>query len=106
MLEAVSQPGTQVLESTPSPRFMKTHLPFSLLPPALLDTCKAVYVARDPRDVAVSFYHLNKSIRTQGYIGDFKTYWKYFHKGLRKFMFIKSIKQTFSKQAMRKYYSM
>ncbi|CAH2073442.1 unnamed protein product, partial [Iphiclides podalirius] len=44
----------------------------------LLDTAKVVYVARDPRDVAVSFYHLNRAMRTQGYIHDFKTYWKFF----------------------------
>lgn len=82
LLEAVSKPGTKILENLPSPRFIKTHLPLSLLPPELLDTCKVVYVARDPRDVAVSFYHLNRSMRTQGYRGDFKTYWNYFHTDL------------------------
>jgi hypothetical protein len=29
-----------LLEATPGPRFIKTHIPFSLLPPNLLDTCK------------------------------------------------------------------
>ncbi|XP_047988246.1 luciferin sulfotransferase-like isoform X2 [Leguminivora glycinivorella] len=60
----------------PSPRFIKTHMPFSLLPANLLDTTKVVYVARDPRDVAVSFYHHNKLLI--GYTGDFKTYWNLF----------------------------
>ncbi|CAH2240193.1 jg1758 [Pararge aegeria aegeria] len=78
LLEYVSQPGTEQLVDAPSPRFVKTHLPLSLLPPTLLDRAKVIYVARDPRDVAVSFYHLNKSMRTQGYIGDFKTYWRFF----------------------------
>ncbi|XP_004930400.2 sulfotransferase 1C4 isoform X1 [Bombyx mori] len=78
LLEDVIQPGTDQLASMPSPRFIKTHLPLSLLPPDLLETAKMVYVARDPRDVVVSFYHLNRLIRTQGYIGDFKTYWHYF----------------------------
>ncbi|CAG9783943.1 unnamed protein product [Diatraea saccharalis] len=34
-----------------SPRFIKSHLPLSMLPPALLDTCKVVHIARDPRDI-------------------------------------------------------
>lgn len=67
-----------------SPRFIKSHLPLSLLPPTLLDTCKVVFVARDPRDVAVSFYHHNRRFKPLGYVGDFKTFWNYFVKGLGK----------------------
>lgn len=68
----------------PSPRFFKSHLALSLLPPSLLDTCKVVFVARDPRDVSVSFYHHNRLFITPGYVGDFKTYWSYVTKGLGK----------------------
>ncbi|CAB3228639.1 unnamed protein product [Arctia plantaginis] len=82
LLEFVVQPGTDQLANIPSPRFIKSHMPLSLLPPKLLDTAKMIYVARDPRDVAVSFYHLNRLIRTQGYVGDFKTYWNFFGKSL------------------------
>ncbi|XP_063620495.1 luciferin sulfotransferase-like [Cydia splendana] len=78
LLELVSQPGTEQLAENTSQRFIKTHLPISLLPPTLLDKGRMVYVARDPRDVAVSFYHLNRLIRTQGYVGDFKMYWNFF----------------------------
>ncbi|XP_068629343.1 sulfotransferase 1C4-like [Battus philenor] len=78
VLQWVTQPGTEQLALIRTPRFVKSHMPLSLLPPNLLETAKVVYVARDPRDVAVSFFHLNKSMRTQGYIGDFKTYWKFF----------------------------
>lgn len=85
LLEMVTQPATEQLAEAPSPRFIKTHLPMSLLPPQVLETAKVVYVARDPRDVVVSFYHLNRLIRTQGYIGDFKTYWNYFIKDLREY---------------------
>lgn len=88
LLEQVCQPGTEQLAAGPSPRFIKTHLPLSLLPPALLDIGRMVYVARDPRDVAVSFFHLNRSIRTQGFTGDFKTYWGYFSGDLRKYFSI------------------
>ena len=40
-----------------SPRFLKTHLPFDLLPANLLDTAKVVYVCRHPIDAAVSLFH-------------------------------------------------
>ncbi|XP_059057081.1 luciferin sulfotransferase-like [Achroia grisella] len=59
----------------PSPRFIKSHLAFSLLPPNLLDTAKVVYVARDPRDAAVSFYHHHQIMKINGFQGDFKTFW-------------------------------
>lgn len=84
LLEQVTEPGTEQVARISSPRFVKTHMPMSLLPPKLLDTTRVVYVARDPRDVVVSFYHLNRIMRTQGYVGDFKTYWNYFIRGLRK----------------------
>lgn len=70
----------------PSPRFFKSHMPISLLPPSLLDTCKVVFVARDPRDVAVSFYHLCRLFKLIGYSGDLKTFWNYFIKGLGKYV--------------------
>jgi len=41
----------------PSPRIIKTHLPFELLPPKLLDKAKVIYVCRNPKDCCVSFYH-------------------------------------------------
>lgn len=85
LLEWVTQPATEQLALMNKQRFIKSHLPLSLLPPNLLDTAKVIYVARDPRDVAVSFYHLNRAMRTQGYVDDFKKYWKYFISDLREF---------------------
>jgi aryl sulfotransferase len=41
------------LERMPSPRFFKTHLPYSKLPRG----GKFIYLARDARDVAISFHH-------------------------------------------------
>ena len=38
-------------------RIIKSHLPFGLLPPGLLDKCKVIYVSRNPKDTAVSFYY-------------------------------------------------
>lgn len=37
------------------PRVFKTHLPLSMLPPKLLDTCRVVVVARNPNDSVVSW---------------------------------------------------
>ncbi|XP_077296310.1 sulfotransferase 4 isoform X3 [Arctopsyche grandis] len=83
MVHHVSSPVWEILDKIKTPRFIKTHLPFSLLPPTILTSgCKVIYVARNPKDVAVSFYHLNKLIRTQGYLGDFPKYWNYFQNSL------------------------
>ncbi|XP_026330644.1 sulfotransferase family cytosolic 1B member 1-like isoform X2 [Hyposmocoma kahamanoa] len=82
MVEKLSAPGYEVLANTMSPRFIKTHLPVSLLPLTLLDTCKTVYVARDPRDVAVSNYHFNKDNALYGLTAPFKDYFELFKKDL------------------------
>ncbi|XP_072273338.1 sulfotransferase 1B1-like isoform X2 [Pyxicephalus adspersus] len=53
-------PGSEILESVPSPRVIKTHLPVPLFPKSLWDkNVKIIYVARNPKDVAVSFYHFD-----------------------------------------------
>ncbi|XP_035947108.1 sulfotransferase 1A1 [Halichoerus grypus] len=50
--------GLEVLKDTPAPRLIKTHLPLALLPQTLLDQkVKVVYMARNAKDVAVSYYH-------------------------------------------------
>ena len=48
--------------SRTSPRLIKTHLPPALLPRALREASrpKVVYVARNPKDVAVSYYHMHQ----------------------------------------------
>ncbi|XP_059057000.1 sulfotransferase 1C4-like [Achroia grisella] len=71
-------PNIDAIFNAPSPRFIKSHLPFSLLPPTLLDTAKVVYVARDPRDAAVSYYHHCKMMKMYGLQGDFKEFWNLF----------------------------
>jgi len=46
-----------IIEGMPSPRVIKTHLPLEMLPPNLLDTCKVVFVCRNPKDTCVSFFN-------------------------------------------------
>ncbi|KAJ0177433.1 hypothetical protein K1T71_007442 [Dendrolimus kikuchii] len=65
-----------------SPRFLKSHLPLSGLPPTLLDTAKVIYVARDPRDVAVSFHFAHKLFRYFDDEVQFKEFWDLFKRDL------------------------
>ncbi|XP_015434268.1 PREDICTED: LOW QUALITY PROTEIN: sulfotransferase 4A1-like [Dufourea novaeangliae] len=82
MCSSFAKPGYEVLTNIPSPRFIKSHFPFSLLPEILDSGCKVVYVARNPKDVAVSWYYWSKGIKTQGYLGDFAMFWNYFQNDL------------------------
>ena len=38
------------------PRMIKSHLPLSLLPDNFLETFEVIYVTRNIKDAAVSFY--------------------------------------------------
>ncbi|XP_054263240.1 sulfotransferase 1E1 [Macrosteles quadrilineatus] len=50
--------SVRLVESIPSPRCIRTHLPLQLLPQELRQVKpKIVYVARNPKDVCVSYYH-------------------------------------------------
>lgn len=56
--------GLEVLKDTPAPRLLKTHLPLALLPQALLDQkIKMIYIARNAKDVAVSYYHFYRMVK-------------------------------------------
>lgn len=85
VINKIATPISQDLVSVPSPRFIKTHLPLSLLPPGLLDTSKVVYVARDPRDVAVSSYHHSRLFRVLHCPNPFKDFWNLFIKDMCEF---------------------
>ncbi|KAL1434094.1 hypothetical protein MTO96_011754 [Rhipicephalus appendiculatus] len=52
--------GTRILEGASEPRLMKTHLPLARL--TLSDEARYVYVARNPWDCCVSFYHHTKAL--------------------------------------------
>jgi hypothetical protein len=75
MLESVN-----LADNLPSPRVIKTHLPFEMLPPKLLDTCKVVFVSRNPKDCCVSYYH---HINDMGYKfqGNFEDFAQLFIEG-------------------------
>lgn len=85
MINEISIPGYQYIPDIVGQRFIKTHLPFSLMPPSVMnENCKTVYVARNPKDVVVSLYYLSRLYRGIGYVEDFETFWNYFENSLGK----------------------
>ncbi|XP_073504859.1 sulfotransferase 1B1-like [Phyllobates terribilis] len=75
-------PGSHLLDSLPSPRVIKTHLPVSLFPKSLWENnCKIIYVARNPKDVAVSFYHFDKMNQLHPEPGTWEEYVEKFIQG-------------------------
>eukprot|EP00112_Aurelia_sp_Birch-Aquarium-sp1_P019643 Seg4902.2 transcript_id=Seg4902.2/GoldUCD/mRNA.D3Y31 product="Sulfotransferase 1C4" protein_id=Seg4902.2/GoldUCD/D3Y31 len=66
------------MEKMPSPRMLKSHLPFYLLPDDLLDKCKVVLCIRNPKDTVVSYFHHEKLIKVHGFDGDFESYFNLF----------------------------
>ncbi|XP_039620599.1 sulfotransferase 1C2-like [Polypterus senegalus] len=56
-----SYPGVDILDATPSPRLVNTHLPVKLVPPSFWESnCRIIYVARNAKDVLVSYYFFHK----------------------------------------------
>ncbi|XP_050534781.1 sulfotransferase 1B1 [Daktulosphaira vitifoliae] len=72
--------SVEQVENMPSPRFIKTHLPSQLLPQKLsIVKPKIIYVARNPKDMCVSYYHYCKLIH--GLHGSFDEFCELFIKG-------------------------
>jgi len=63
------------LETLPSPRVFKSHLPYRWLPRG----ARYVYIVRDGRDVAVSYYHFYRSHLR--YTGSFDAFFDRFARG-------------------------
>ena len=72
--------GPEFFERMEGRRVIKTHLSFDFLPSNLSERCKIIYVARNPKDTVVSFYHHLK--RKSDFLGNFKEFTKYFKEEL------------------------
>ncbi|KAM4854274.1 sulfotransferase 1B1 [Thomomys bottae] len=74
--------GVEALEQMPSPRLVKTHLPVDLLPKSFWENnCKIVYMARNAKDVVVSYYHFDLMNSLQPYPGTWEEYLQKFMTG-------------------------
>ena len=72
MMEALSNERFDSLES---PRILNSHVYFSMLPKDFFKRkCKIIYTERNPKDVAVSFYHHHHDILVYEYNGSWESY--------------------------------
>lgn len=79
------EPCYRELSDMKSKRFIKTHIPIKLMPRSVQEVgAKIVYVARNPKDMCVSWYHMAKSFPTWAYAGDFQSFSEYFMNDLSK----------------------
>ncbi|XP_063609974.1 sulfotransferase 1C4-like [Penaeus indicus] len=68
----------QLSRAIPEPRTLKTHLPFSLFLPDLLEKSKVIYVARNPKDMLISYLHHHRLLRNQEFIGTLEEFADHF----------------------------
>uniref|UniRef100_A0A8C8ZP34 Sulfotransferase n=1 Tax=Prolemur simus TaxID=1328070 RepID=A0A8C8ZP34_PROSS len=62
-----------------SPRLIKSHLPYRFLPSDLHNgDSKVIYMARNPKDLVVSYYQFHRSLRTMSYRGTFQEFCRRF----------------------------
>ncbi|XP_070560571.1 sulfotransferase 1C4-like isoform X2 [Ptychodera flava] len=76
--------GFTAMQNIESPRLLKSHLPIHLFPPQALQMgCKVIFVARNPKDTVVSYYHFYQALPSLygDYKGDFSGYLKLFVNG-------------------------
>ncbi|NWV24228.1 ST1B1 Sulfotransferase, partial [Origma solitaria] len=73
---------TDLLATMPSPRVVKTHLPAHILPKSFWENhCKMIYVGRNAKDVAISFYHFDLMNKLQPHPGTWAQYLEEFMAG-------------------------
>ncbi|XP_069116803.1 sulfotransferase 1B1-like [Argopecten irradians] len=79
MLEMIAQ---EACDKIPSPRVLNSHVYFEYLPKDFVKgKCKIVYAMRNPKDVAVSFFHHHSNIIKYDFSGKWGDYVTRFLKG-------------------------
>ena len=72
------------LDSSPSPRIFKSHMPWHMAVGGntVNSPCKYIYIARNPKDVAVSYFHFESGKQWSGnYSGPWEHWLKWFLEG-------------------------
>ena len=66
-----------------SPRFMQTHMSYSQFPAVEPSKTQAkfIYIARNPKDVAVSYYYHTLGFELYEYNGDWNDFFERFFSG-------------------------
>lgn len=79
MLERGTSSDRIDVTTMPSPRLLHTHLTYDVIPKGKTDNtkCKYIYVMRNPKDVAVSFYEFTKPKDSTSILG-FNGPWEFF----------------------------
>lgn len=79
MIEGMQQ---TLFDSMPSPRILNTHIYFRHLPKDFKNRkCKILYMLRNPKDVAVSFYNHHVKVLEYEYSGSWEHYLTRYLKG-------------------------
>ncbi|KAM6973757.1 cytosolic sulfotransferase 3-like [Aplochiton taeniatus] len=75
--------GTELADKlATSPRLIKTHLPVQFIPKSFWEqNCRIVYVARNAKDNAVSYFHFDRMNMVQPEPGDWKSFLQRFMDG-------------------------
>ncbi|XP_064306213.1 sulfotransferase 1B1-like isoform X3 [Phalacrocorax carbo] len=74
--------GTRQLEAMASPRIIKTHIPAHILPKSFWENrCKMIYMGRNAKDVAVSYYHFDLMNKLHPHPGTWAQYLEKFMAG-------------------------
>ncbi|KAM3618263.1 uncharacterized protein V6R79_018143 [Siganus canaliculatus] len=72
----------QAVNLQTTPRLIKTHYPVQFVPKSFWEqNCKIVYVARNAKDNAVSYYHFDRMVMTQPEPGEWSSYLQRFMEG-------------------------
>ncbi|XP_062284042.1 cytosolic sulfotransferase 3-like [Scomber scombrus] len=75
--------GKDLADRLPTtPRLIKTHLPVQLVPKSFWEqNCRVVYVARNAKDCAVSYFHFGRMNSAQPEPGDWSNFLQLFMEG-------------------------
>ena len=65
-----------------SPRTIRSHLCFDVMPTNMCEDAKVLVALRNPKDTIVSYYHHERLIKLFGFEGNFKEYFDIFMDGL------------------------